>query len=216
MGGKRFTRYFRDPDFRAAVDEQFALADAATEPGVFITYAIHDPTRPDHIGARPDGLILYVGQSKEFSKRIRKRMRNAGTATSRPPDRIDGASYDIMARGGVPRFTVLERVPTAIESLVSETNWTKRLRTQGYPLLNQWTEQKFAGKDIDRHTVPHDWLWPLTAADALGSGIDLIIRDPASGAETMVDLSNIEPATRLRDIRSKVKETGARVRLYVR
>lgn len=216
MAGKRFTRYFRDPDFRAAVDEQFALADSATEPGAFITYAIHDPTRPDHIGARPEGLIIYVGQSKEFRKRIRKRMRNAGTATSRPQDRIDGASYDIMARGGVPRFTVLDRVPTAIESLVSETNWSKRLRAQGYPLLNQWTEQKFAGTDIDRHTVPHDWLWPLTAADALGSGIDLIISHPETGAETIVDLAGVEPATRLRDLRNNLKPNGWRSRLLVR
>jgi hypothetical protein len=48
------------------VDEQFVRADAATEPGICVTYAIHDPTQPDHIGAEPDGLIIYVGETKEF------------------------------------------------------------------------------------------------------------------------------------------------------
>ena len=162
MGGKAFTRYYRDPQFRAGVDEQFAMADAVTRPGVCITYAIHDPTRPDHIDGRAEGLVIYVGHTKEFQKRVRKRMRNAGTALRRPSDRIDGASYEIMARGGVPRFTVLEETDCVLDSLVSETNWSKKLRSQGYPLLNQWTEQKFVGDDIDRWTVPHEWLWPYS------------------------------------------------------
>jgi hypothetical protein len=37
MTGKRFTRYWQDSSFRAAVDEQFALATAATEPGICVT-----------------------------------------------------------------------------------------------------------------------------------------------------------------------------------
>src|SRR4051812_5294320 len=117
MAGKRFTRYYRDPLFKAAVDEQFAFADRAHEDGTWITYAIHDPTKSDHLGV-VGGPIIYVGQSKEFPKRVRKRMRSAGMARNRPADRIDGACYDIMNRGGVPSFTVLERVQTAIDSLI--------------------------------------------------------------------------------------------------
>jgi hypothetical protein len=222
MAGKRFTRYYGDAAFQAALDDQFARADIATEPGVWITYAIHDPTRPDHIGGEADGLIIYVGESKEFAKRIRKRMRNAGTATRKPTDGIDGACYEMMARGHPPRFTVLERTASAIDALISETNWTKRLRAAGYPLLNQWTEQKFGGLDIDRYTVPHDWLWPITVSDAIGSRVDLVVRDKASGNETVVDLATFPASMRLREIKASLlqsmRESGlqSQVRLHIR
>jgi hypothetical protein len=221
MAGKSFTRYYRDAAFRAAVDEQFSGADAATEPGVWITYAVHDPTRIDHIGGEADGLIIYVGQSKEFRKRIRKRMRDAGTATRRPTDRIDGACYDITSKGPPPRFTVLERTRSAIDSLISETNHAKRLLAAGYPLLNQWTEQKFGGI-VDRHTIPHAWLWPMTASDATGSNIDVIVRDKASGGEVVIDLSTFPASTRLREIKASLvadmtaRNIQAQVRLHVR
>ena len=211
---RRFTRYQADPLFRAAVDGQFALAEAATNPGICITYAIHDPMQPDYIGGHLDGLIIYVGQSKEFSKRVRKRMRSAGTAVRRPRDRIDGACYDIMARGGVPHFSVLDEVSCVLDSLVSETNWSKRLRAQGYPLLNQWTEQKFGGADIDRWTVPHDWLWPMAAADAIASRVDLIVIDAAH--EHTADLSSFPPTMRLRDICDLMRSAGRKARLHVR
>jgi hypothetical protein len=211
---RKFTRYFRDPEFKEAIDEQFALADVATRPGICITYAIHDPTRTDHIESQVDGLIIYVGQSKQFNRRIRKRMRDAGTAIRRPHDRIDGACYDIMARGGVPRFTVLEETSCVLDSLVSETNWAKRLRVRGYPLLNQWAEQKFAGVEIDRRSVPHDWLWPMTAADAIASNVDLVIVEGVQ--EFAPDLSTFPASMRLREIRDAVKASGRKVRLYVR
>ncbi len=213
MAGKRFTRYFRDQAFKALVDEQFARAEAATKTGFCITYAIHDPTRPDHIEGSRDGLIIYVGQLKEFNRRVRKRMRDAGTAVRRPRDRIDGACYDVMVRGGVPRFSVLEETACVLDSLVSETNWSKRLRGKGYPLLNQWTEQKLAGLEIDRRTVPHDWLWPMTAADAVASRVDLIVSEQAQ--EITPDLSTFPPNTRLREIRDALKAPGRKFRLSV-
>jgi len=217
MTGKRFTRYFRDPQFRTAVDEQFAMADVAAESGIWITYAIHDPTRTDYIGGEADGLIIYVGQSKEFAKRIRKRMRQAGMAVKRPTDRIDGACYDIMRKGPPPRFSVRERTTTAIDSLISETNTAKRLLAAGYPLLNQWAEQKFGGLEVDRASVPHDWLWPITAADAIGSGIDMIVRDLATRQEMTLDLSGFPSGTRLREIKATIMASGGRkVRLFVR
>jgi hypothetical protein len=217
MGGKGFTRYYRDPEFRAAVDEQFALADAATVRGGWVTYAIHDPSKVDHVGGEGEGLIIYVGQSKEFGKRVRKRMRDAGKATTRPTDRIDGACYDIMRRGPAPRFTVRETTSSAVDSLISETNTAKRLLARGYPLLNQWTEQKFGGQDIDRYTIPHDWLWPITASDALGSCVELIVRDLGTGKEMVLDLGAFPPSMRLREIKAHIKQAGGRgVRLHVR
>jgi hypothetical protein len=70
-----------------------ARADLVSEPGAWITYAIHDPNRPDDIGGTADGLVIYGGESKEFGKLVRTRMRNAGTATRKPTDRIDGTCY---------------------------------------------------------------------------------------------------------------------------
>ena len=214
MSGKSFTRYYRDPHFKAAVDEQFASADARTRRGICVTYAIHDPTRSDEIEGRPEGLIIYVGQSKEFQKRVRKRMRNAGKAVKRPTDRIDGACYDIMARGGVPRFSVLEETNCVLDSLVSETNWSKKLRARGYPLLNQWTEQKFGGVEIDRRTVPHDWLWPMTTSDAIASNVEFIVSDGTM--EIAADLSAFPPSMRLREIREMMKSDGRKARLRVK
>ena len=217
MGFKGFTRYYRDLAFRAAIDEQLAFAASAAVPGSWITYSIHDPTRADEIAAHPAGLAIYVGQTKQFPNRVRKRLVEAGRATSRPKDRIDGACYDIMCKGVAPRFVVRDIVTSAIASLVSETNWAKKLIAEGYPLLNQWTEQKFAGLEIDRYTVPHDWLWPITAADAVGSEIDVIVRDLASDQEMILDLSAFPETMRLREIRAHVKEVGGRrLRLHVR
>jgi hypothetical protein len=119
-----------------------------------------------------------------------------------------------MARGGVPRFTVLEETSCVLDSLVSETNWAKLFLGRGYPLLNQWTEQKFGGDEIDRKTVPHDWLWPMTAADAIASNVDLILAEGPQ--EMMPDLTSFPPSMRLRDIRDAVKAPGRRVRLHVR
>ena len=213
---KGFTRYYRDASFRADVDAQFVRADHAASPGTWITYAIHDPTRDDHIEKRPDGLIIYVGQSKEFGKRVRKRMRNAGIALNRPRDRIDGACYDIMRSGKAPRFSVIEETQTALDSLVSETNWSKLLRRKGYPLLNQWTEQKFVGDDLDRMDVPHAWIWPFTVSDALGSRIDLIALEPTDGKSVLVDLSTFPAKTRLREIREHLRQSGRQARLRIR
>jgi len=209
-------RYYRDRDFKAEVDALFAQATAATRSGIWITYAIHDPTSPDHIGNRPEGLMRYVGQTKNFGKRVPKRMASAGRAVERPTDKIDGLLYDIMARGPVPRWSVLEEVGSAIESLVSETNWTIRLRAKGYPLVNQWTEHKLGTLEINRYDVDPKRLWQITTEDAIGSNIDLIIRDLSTGEEFVVDLSIYPPGTRLYKIRDHAKEAGRKARLIIR
>lgn len=213
---KGFTRYYRDPAFKAEVDEQFALAAGVARPGVWITYAIHDPSRVDHIEGRPEGLIVYVGQSKQFSTRVRDRMSTAGRAVNRPTDKIDGLLYDIMARGPAPRWSVLEEVHSAIDSLVSETNWTLRLRAKGYPLVNQWTEHTLGTLEVTRYDIEPKRLWPITAADAIGSEVDVVIRDPATGEEVVVDLRTIPPNTRLQKIKAHAKVAGRRARLVIR
>jgi hypothetical protein len=213
---KGFTRYYCEPAFKAEVDAQFALASAATQPNVWITYAIHDPSQPDHIEDRPEGLIRYVGQSKQFATRVRDRMASAGRAVKHPTDNIDGLLYAIMCRGPAPRWSVLEQVHSAMDSLVSETNWTIRLRAKGYPLVNQWTEHKLGTLEIDRYSVDHKRLWPITTADAMGSDIDVIVRDLSSGEEILIDLSLFPPNTRLQNIKADAKSKCRRARLIVR
>jgi hypothetical protein len=121
-----------------------------------------------------------------------------------------------MSKGRSPKLTVRDRQPTAIASLISETNTAKKLLAAGYPLLNKWTEQKFGGLEITRDTVPHEWLWRLTAGDAVGSNIDLIVREPGSGREVMLSLTDLSPNTMLRDLRASIRASGQSVRLHVR
>ena len=119
--------------FRAAIDRERVRAKLESEQTGWITYAIHDPTTPDDVGEF-NTLIVYVGQSKDFASRVDRRLREAGTATRRPTSYVEGLMYDIMSRGGVPRFRVIERAQDAIDSFVSETNWAQRYIAQGYPL----------------------------------------------------------------------------------
>jgi hypothetical protein len=213
---KGFTRYYRDPPFKAEVDAQFALATVHTRPGAWITYAIHDPRRVDDLEGRPEGLVAYVGQSKQFATPVRDRMSSAGRAVWRPTDRIDGLLYDIMARSPAPLWSVLEEVHSALDSLVAETNWTIRLPRSGYPLVNQWAEHKLGTLEIDRCSVDHKRLWSMTAADAIGSGIDVVVSDPETGEEIVVELASIPSGARIQKIKAHAKAGGRRARLVVR
>lgn len=207
------TRYAADLRFRAAVDEQLRLADAAALPDAWIIYAIHDPSRPDTIGGAVDGLIVYIGQTKLFGKRVRKHLRNGGRATTRPRDRVEGGCYDIMARGFVPRFSVRETCRSAIDALIAETNLARRMIALGCPLLNRWPEQRAAGPDIHRRQVRHAWLWPLSVADAMGSRVGLVASH--DGTSLPIDLTGFPSTMRLSQIRLALKERGIGSKLKV-
>jgi hypothetical protein len=197
---KRSTRYYHDSKFRGAIDREKERARREAALGGWITYAIHDPTRSDSVGEF-NTLIIYVGQTKQFDVRVADRLRSAGTAVRRPTDRIDGALYEVMARGGVPRFRVIERTGDALDSFVSETNWAKHYIDAGYPLLNKWTEQRFAGRPIGRDTVPHQWLWRLAVEDALEAKFDLVLFNRTTGEELVLDLQLFRPKELLRNVR---------------
>lgn len=202
---KRFTRYWQDPEFRAAVDRELARAKLEGEQGGWVTYAIHDPTTPDHVGEF-NTLIVYIGQSKEFASRVKRRLREAGTATRRPTSYVEGLMYDIMRRGGVPRFRVIERTPDAIDSFVSETNWAQHYAAQGYPLRNKWKEQKRPGEPMTRATVPHKWLWRLAVEDAIKARFTIVALDKSSGTSIEIDLSAERPKELLRTVRSNLEK----------
>ena len=218
---QRPTRYNRDEQFRVAVDREKARARAEAALGGWITYAIHDPTTPDTVGIF-NTLIIYVGQTKQFGIRVDDRLRSAGRAVKRPAKWIDGALWDVMARGGVPRFRVIERTDDAIASFISETNWAKEYIRQGYPIRNKWAEQKFVGKPLDRLTVPHTWLWRLAVEDAIQARFDLVLRDKSTGEDFVLDLSVFRPKELLRRVRAmalaRARQLGheASVRIAIR
>jgi hypothetical protein len=114
----------------------------------------------------------------------------------------------------VPRWSVLEEVTTAIDSLVSETNWARELAAKGYPITNQWSEHKGAGR-IGRGDVPPDRMWKFTAADAIGSGLGVVVVDPETGAEVPVDLTAFPPSTQIEAIKMHARATGRRARIIV-
>jgi hypothetical protein len=215
VSGKRFTRYYQDNRFRAAIDEQFAKADAIVQDGIWIIYAIHDPSKADEIGNEEDGPIIYVGLTKRFSKRIRQRMTAAGTATTRPQDYVEGMCYDLMRRGHVPRFSIRAYEASALDGLVTETNTANAALAAGYRVLNRLAEQKSGGPAITRSQVPHTWLWPLSVSDAIGSRIELIVIDPESKRQTTADLRSFPSKIRLAEIRFALKRRNLSSRLYV-
>lgn len=214
---KGCTRYYRDLEFKAEVDEQFRLAKEATRPGYWITYAIHDPSKFDHVERRENGLIRYMGRSKQFGKRVPKRMASAGRATGRPTDHIDCILYDIMNHGGpAPRWSIIEEVTTVIDSMVSEANWTVELRRRGYPLVVNAREHKNLTEKIDRYQVDRERLWEITADDAIGSNVEVFLHDPVSGRELPVDLTTKLPNKRLQSIRAEARTLGIQARLLIR
>ncbi|GAC1591064.1 MAG: hypothetical protein NVS3B5_22910 [Sphingomicrobium sp.] len=81
-------------------------------------------------------MIIYVGQPRQCDIQVDDRLKAAGQAVKRPTDRSDGALWDGMKRGRIPRFRVIQRMTDAISSFVSETNWAKQSLKQGYPLRN--------------------------------------------------------------------------------
>ena len=217
---KRFTRYWQDPHFREAVDREKARAKLEAEQSGWITYAIHDPTTPDHTGEFHT-LIVYVGQTKEYASRVDRRLREAGTATRRPASHVEGLMYDIMRRGGVPRFRVIERADDAIASFVSETNWAQHYIARGYPLRNKWKEQSRPSDVMTRATVPHKWLWRLAVEDAIEAGFTIVATDKLSGKNLQLDLSAERPKELLRSVRTnlekRMRELGAepQLRLFI-
>ena len=215
MNGKRFTRYYQDNRFRAAIDEQLAKADAVVQNEAWLIYAIHDPSQVDEIGNEEDGPIIYVGLTKRFSRRIRQRMKAAGTATTRPTDYVEGMCYDLMRRGYVPRFSIRAHASSALDGLVAETNTANAALAAGYRVLNRLAEQKTGGPALTRSQIPHTWLWPLSVSDAIGSGIELIVVDPQSRKQTTADLSSFPSSMRLAAIRTALAERHLRSRLLV-
>jgi hypothetical protein len=163
------------------------LAAAEAEKlGGWITYLIRDPRKPDRRGNQA-GTPIYIGQTKQFAKRVLNRFMTSEKA-AKAHDSIERRVTDLLHQDVVVRYEVLERVATRLSSLVSETNWIKRCRNAGYDLCNNLQEQRFGGALVDRHGIPLQRLLPFTVEEAIQDGIDVLISCSGCDLEMAVDL----------------------------
>ncbi len=164
-------RYHPNRDIRRRVQEEIARTREMARKDEWVTYIMRDPTERDPLGSA-DGAIFYVGQTRDFPSRVVRRFSYAEEYARRPRKLTDKRVVQIWRKGSCPRFEVVERVATHLQSLVSETNHANRLIAQGYRLTNQWKEHRGATTmEVTRTDVPPDRIWPFTIADAVADEI---------------------------------------------
>ncbi len=157
-------RYFPDPEQQRVArlkDEEIARARAAEKEGGWITYLVRDPREPDKKG-NPAGTPIYVGQSKVFGKRVYSRFNKSEKEATEQGDKTDSIEKRVaglLHAGWVAPHEVLERTPTHLTSLISETNWARRCVRRGYVLVNRVPFQNCAEPDITRYDIPVEWIW---------------------------------------------------------
>lgn len=154
------------------IDAEVERARAAEKDGGWITYLIRDPRYRDQKGN--PGRPIYVGQSKEFGTRVRTRFDRCEKSATRK-DSIEKRMADLLRQGIVATYDVLDRQPTRLASLVSETNWARECITRGYDIANQLAEQRVALPAIRRSEIPHSWIWKFTLSEALEDDVSLVL-----------------------------------------
>ncbi len=155
----------------AAILAAIAEARDAEREGGWITYLARDPRGADLKGN--PGWPIYVGQSKEFGKRVRNHLRTS-EKLAQAHDSVRRRIREILHDGHVPIFEALDRQPTRLLSLVSETNFARACRRRGYDIANLRPPQNKAGPPITRHDIPTEWLWEFSLEEAVAD--DLLIR----------------------------------------
>lgn len=197
------------------IERQIALARAAEQDGGWVTYLMRDPRRPDLRG-NPAGWPVYVGQTDEFGKRVRNHLRKA-EKNARKGKGIKARLKELLHAGVVPAFEVLDRQPTRLKSLLSETNYARLCRSRGYDIANQTTLQNSAGAPVTLTDLPIRWLWRFSPSQAAEDGIEIGLACRGCGnvvwlpASAFADLP--EPPKELREIRDSEKFCQARCTL---
>ncbi len=138
-------------------------ARAAEREGGWITYLARDPRGHDLKGNL--GWLIYVGQSKEFGTRVYNHLRKSEKLTQ-SHDSVRKRIKAILHSRHVPIFEVLDRQPTRLLSLVSETNFARACRRRGYDIANLRRLQNVAGPPVERRDIPADWLWDFSLEEA--------------------------------------------------
>ncbi len=194
-----------DRERHQGIRAEIERAKSLTKLG-WTTYEIRDPSQRDKAG-HADGPPVYVGVTNNFGRRVDQRMKSSGRRTG-GKDHIDRLLNGVMRRNVMPKFHQIEQTATRLDSLVSETNCTRRLINAGYWLANQWAEHKCGGPDVGRSVVPHQRLWEFMISEAIDSGITIALKCKHCGIDTDLEWSHItdqpEPPKRLRDIRDSL------------
>src|SRR5688500_667213 len=95
----------------------------------------------------------------------------------------------LLHAGVVPNFEVLDRQPTRLKSLLSETNFARLCRTRGYDITNGTTLQNQAGPPVSVSGLPSKWLWPFTLQQVIDDGLQVELACSACRTLVGIDLS---------------------------
>lgn len=174
-----------------------------TEDGTWITYLIRDPRRPDLRGSL-SGWPMYVGQTDEFGRRVRNHLRKS-EKLARKGNGVKYRLKELLHAGVVPNFEVLDRKPTRLQSLLSETNFARLCRSRGYDIANQTTLQNEAGPPVGLKDLPTKWFWRFTPEQAALDALEIELVCRSCGETVRISpstFSNLpEPPKELREIR---------------
>jgi hypothetical protein len=173
-------------EVEASIRASIAAARVAEREGGWITYLARDPRKVDLKGN--SGWPVYVGQSKEFGKRVRNHLRTS-EKLAQAHDSVRRRIQEILHNGHVPIFEVLDRQPTRLRSLVSETNFARGCRRRGYDIANLRRLQNEAGPPITRHDIPTGWLWEFSLEEAIADRIRVRLGCRKCGEVLLIDLS---------------------------
>lgn len=187
-----------------SIRQRIETAQAVEGHENWITYLIRDPRRPD-LKRNNAGWPIYVGQSDEFGRRVRNHLRNS-EKLARKGSGIKARIKALLHSGVVPNFEVLDRQPTRLRSLLSETNFARLCRSRGYDIANATILQNRAGPPVTIQDLPTKWLWKFTLEQAVQD--ELLADVVCTGCRTAVPLDVAlfqalpEPPKRLEDVRA--------------
>lgn len=156
---------------RAAIEAELARVKGLDRGAGYATYVMRNPRKADP--RDPDkGMPIYVGQTKQLATRVARRFANAEDK-GRRSDNIDRLITTLFRQDAVPTFDVVDWTETRLASLVSETNWVRHFRNDGYDLKNKASEHKTGGPPIGRHDVPKERLWKFSIQEAIADNITI-------------------------------------------
>lgn len=187
-------RYQADPARRAVLEKilaETALAKERQRDGQWITYLIRDPRNPDRKGN--PGTPIYVGQTDDFPGRVLTRfMKCEKEALQIGRDCVERRVADLLHRGIVARYDVLEYQPTRLASLVSETNWARKCWNAGYNMANRAELQNIGGPPIDRRDIPQSWIDKFTVRQAVADALQMSVSCSACNETLSIPLAAVE------------------------
>jgi hypothetical protein len=120
-------------------------------------------------------------------------------AIEKGTDCIERRIADLLHRGIVAAYQMLEYQPTHLTSLISETNWARKCWNAGYQLANRAELQDAGGALIGRSDALRGWLLKFSVSEAIADDIRVSISCGACGEVFPIPLAAIpeleKPAT---------------------